>query len=107
MTDMRLVHCTFPNADEAESVAEDLVASGLAACVSVSQPVVSIYRWEGKLCRESVVQATFKTTSAALDGLLKRVAELHSYDCPELVAVPVVQGSAEYLRWVEEQIQTR
>jgi periplasmic divalent cation tolerance protein len=106
MTDIRLVYCTFPKSEEAESVAEDLVMSGLAACVSLSQGVRSIFRWEGKLCREDEVLATFKTTEAALDALIKRVAELHSYDCPELVAVPVVQGSAEYLRWVEEQVQS-
>ena len=106
MTDIRLVHCTFPTAEEAALVAQDLVSSKLAACVSVSQPVLSVYQWEGKLCRESEVQATFKTTHTALKALYARVLQLHSYDCPELVAVPVVSASDDYLKWVKDQVES-
>lgn len=106
MTDIRLVYCTFPSADQAELVAKDLVSSGLTACVTVSQPVISVYRWQGKLCHENEVQATFKTTSAMLEALFARVRELHPYDCPELVAVEVVDGSADYVSWVQEQVRS-
>ncbi len=106
MTDMRLVYCTFPSAEEAQSVAEVLIRSGLAACVSVSQPMRSVYRWEGQLCCENEVQMTVKTTSAALEAVFARVTELHSYDCPELLAVPVVKGSAGYLQWAADQVRS-
>jgi periplasmic divalent cation tolerance protein len=106
MTEIRLVYCTFPSADQAQLVAEDLVSSGLAACVNLGQPVLSVYQWEGKLCREQEVQATFKTTSSALEALYARVRELHSYDCPELLAVPVAGGSEDYVSWVQEQVRS-
>ncbi len=104
MAEAQLIFCTFPDAEQAERIAEDLVAKRLAACVSISQPVLSIYRWQGKVCRETEVQTTIKTTSDVLEALCARLLELHPYDCPEIVAVPITGGSESYLRWVQEQV---
>jgi len=103
MTEILLVYSTFPDQAKAESVAKDLIESGHAACVTLSQPVTSVYRWEGKLCRETEVHATIKTSAPSFDALCARLVQLHPYDCPELVAVPVLRGHPEYLEWVHEQ----
>lgn len=106
MAETHLVYCTFPDAEQAEAVAEQLVTSRLTACVQVSPPLLSIYRWEGKLCKSPEVQVTLKTTDAALSELCARLLELHPYDCPEILTVAVDGGNPDYLRWVQEAVES-
>lgn len=103
MTDALLVHCTFPSREHAEEVAGVLVSEALAACVSLSSPALSIYRWQGETCKDSEIQATIKTRRSRFEALRTRILELHSYDCPEILATPVELGHPEYLQWLEEQ----
>ena len=96
---------TAPNEDEARSLARALVEAGLAACVNLVPGVRSIYRWEGELCEEGEVLLVIKSTRAQGEALIERLGELHSYECPEAIALPIVAGSAGYLEWLAQNTQ--
>lgn len=102
-----LVHTTCADQNEAERLAADLVESRLAACASIGQPVVSVYPWEGRIERDTETPLTLKTTRAAFAALRERLNERHSYDVPELLAVAVVDGNADYIQWAQDWIAGR
>ncbi|MBL4848415.1 MAG: divalent-cation tolerance protein CutA [Planctomycetes bacterium] len=91
---------TAPTEDEARSLAQALVEAGLAACVNLVPGVRSIYRWKGKLCEDGEVLLVIKSTEARREALIERLGALHSYECPEAIALPIVAGSADYLEWL-------
>lgn len=91
---------TFPNVETARRIAETLVAEKLVACANITAPVESIYRWEGKIEQASETMVFFKTSSATFADLETRFRELHPYDVPELIALPITGGLPDYLRWV-------
>lgn len=88
---------------EGERLARALVEERLAACVNLIAPVQSVYRWEGKLEQSEEQLLIIKTHRRLFAGLEKRVRELHSYAVPEIVALPIIEGSQDYLRWLSEQ----
>jgi periplasmic divalent cation tolerance protein len=98
----QVVFITTGTPQEAEAIARVLVEERLAACANVLPGVTSIYRWEGKVQRDSEVLLVVKTTDANLPALIQRVKELHSYQVPEIVALPITGGSPEYLTWLLE-----
>jgi len=100
MTDLILVLTTAPD-DEAEALARTLVEERLAACVNVHAPMTSLYWWKGKIERDAERQIVIKTTRDRLEALTARLFELHSYELPELLVVPVVGGSEAYVDWVK------
>jgi periplasmic divalent cation tolerance protein len=79
-----------------------LVEEGLAACANIVPGLTSIYRWQGKLCRDREVLVLLKTRRARFAALAKRAIELHPYSVPEVIAVGVEAGSPAYLTWVVE-----
>jgi periplasmic divalent cation tolerance protein len=81
-----------------------LVNNSLAACVQVLPEIQSIYRWRGEVACESEVLLLAKTTSARFDELERRVREIHSYETAEIVALPVTQVSAPYLKWLQAAV---
>ncbi|MCX5206575.1 divalent-cation tolerance protein CutA [Streptomyces sp. NBC_00237] len=87
---------------KADELAARVIDERLAACAQV-YPVHSVYRWEGKVERAREWRVDFKTRGELVDELAARVGELHDYDVPEIVAVPVLAGSPAYLEWVAEQ----
>ncbi|MDH5758748.1 MAG: divalent-cation tolerance protein CutA [Gemmatimonadota bacterium] len=91
---------TAPGREEAETLACALVEGRLAACVSLVPSITSVYRWEGEVRREEEVLLVIKTTDECVPALCDRVHELHPYDVPEVVALPVTAGSERYLAWV-------
>jgi len=95
-----VVFSTFPSPEVAAEVARTLVTERLCACANLVPAVRSIYAWEGKVCDETETLAILKTTVARLAALTARLAELHPYDVPEAIAVPVTGGHAPYLAWV-------
>lgn len=97
-----VVFITAPNEDEAAKIARALVEDGLAACVNLLKGVRSIYRWQGKIEDESEVVMIAKTRRERFEALSKKVKELHSYTVPELIALPIVEGSQDYLSWLRE-----
>ena len=100
MTDVVVVLSTVPDDASAETIARALVEEKLAACVNLLPPMISIYRWKGAVERETERQIVMKTTRDRLPGLERRLAELHSYELPEFIVLPVDSGSDRYLEWV-------
>jgi periplasmic divalent cation tolerance protein len=98
--DAIVVFMTAANGEEATRLAEMLVGAHLAACVQILPEMESVYRWQGKIERQSEVLLIAKTTRGKFDDLEREVRALHSYDTPEIVAVPIVAGSAPYLEWL-------
>lgn len=97
-----LCYCSCPDAATAQTIAEALVDERLAACVNRLPGVHSTYRWQGAVNTDREELLLIKTTAARFDALQTRLLELHPYDLPELVAVPVERGHAAYLDWVRE-----
>ena len=94
------VYIVAADNDEADRIAEALVAERLAACVNILGAVRSVYRWQGAVERADEVAMIAKTTEALFDALSTRVRALHSYDTPAIVAWPIVAGDAAYLDWI-------
>jgi len=100
MTDALLVFTTLPSADKAAEVAKVLVEERLAACANLLPAVRSIYRWQGKVQDENEVLVLLKTRAEHLERLKLRILELHPYEVPEVLAVPVEAGYQPYLDWL-------
>ena len=94
---------TCPDEGTARRIASALVDERLAACVNVIPDLTSVYRWEGVVETASECLLLVKTRRERLEDLRRRLEELHPYDLPELVALPVEGGSSAYLRWVVEE----
>ena len=104
-SDICLVYMTAGSPEEAGSIGEALVAEHLAACVNLIEGMTSIYRWEGKAQRETETVIIAKTTRARVAALSERVKELHSYECPCIVQLPIEDGNGEFLSWVLNQVK--
>jgi periplasmic divalent cation tolerance protein len=105
MTDKRIVLSTAGSQDEARAIARALVERRLAACVNIVSLLESVYRWEGKVDSAQEWLLIIKTTQAAFPEVRDAIAESHSYDLPECVMLAIEDGSAEYLKWIEESVQ--
>jgi periplasmic divalent cation tolerance protein len=93
---------TFATAEDALSAARTLVSERLAACAQIVPQLTSVYMWEGMLRHEQEVLLVLKTTESAWPALRDRLAELHPYDTPEIIATRIDQGSYDYMAWVAE-----
>lgn len=102
--DSVVVLMTAPNREEAGRIAEMLVSARLAACVQILPEIQSIYRWQGEVGRESEVLLIAKTTRARFDELDRATRQIHSYETPEIVAVPVTAISNSYLKWLQTEV---
>lgn len=102
MTDFAIVLTTFPADRDPAALARTLVQERLAACVSLLPPMSSIYRWQGAIETADERQLVIKTTAGRVEALQRRVAELHPYDVPEILVIPVSEASAAYAAWLEE-----
>ncbi|MBC7833371.1 MAG: divalent-cation tolerance protein CutA [Hyphomicrobium sp.] len=98
-----LVYSTFPTLDAAEAVGRELVERRLAACVNILPGMTSIYRWDGAIARDSEVVMIIKTRASLADPAIAAVKALHPYTNPALIVVPILGGSADYLRWLGEE----
>jgi periplasmic divalent cation tolerance protein len=105
--DAIVVFMTTANREEAIRIAELLVGAHLAACVQVLPEIESVYRWEGKIERQSEVLLLAKTTRNKFADLEREVRAIHSYETPEIVAVPVAEVSEPYLKWLSESLISR
>jgi periplasmic divalent cation tolerance protein len=105
MAEFVVVFVTCGSEEEALKVAHALVEERLAACANLVSPIRSIYRWEGKVWDEKEWLLIIKTQRSKFEKLEKRVRSLHSYTTPEIIALPMVEGSSSYLRWIEEMTE--
>lgn len=101
------VYSTFADGAEAERIGRLVVEEQLAACVNILGPCRSIYRWQATVETADEVAAIFKTTSAAADALISRIAALHSYDVPAIVVWPIDELLDSYASWVEDNVPPR
>ena len=99
-----IVFITASSTEEAERIAHALVEERLAACVNIVPGVTSVYRWEGQVQCDAEVLLIAKTVEASVARLVRRVKDLHSYDVPEVVALPITGGSPEYLAWLADSV---
>jgi periplasmic divalent cation tolerance protein len=97
-----VIYITAPNEEEGARIARTLVEQRLAACVNIIRPIRSIYRWQEKIEDDTEVLLIVKTQKGLFASLEKRVKELHSYTVPEIIALPVIEGSDDYLKWLKE-----
>lgn len=95
-----VVLTTFPANGDAEAFATTLVQERLAACVNVLPAMRSVYTWEGKIERADERQLLIKTRTDVVHQLERRLSELHRYEIPEFLVLPVLDGSREYLAWI-------
>lgn len=95
-----VVFITASSEDESAKIAATLVEARLAGCVNIIRNIRSIYSWQGKIEDETEVLMIAKTRKHLFDALMKKVKELHSYTAPEMIALPVVEGSEDYLTWL-------
>ncbi|MTW22193.1 divalent-cation tolerance protein CutA [Allochromatium palmeri] len=101
-THYRLILCTCPDQNTALRLAEALVEERLAACASLVPGLTSVYRWDGRIQHDSEVLLLIKSVEACVEPLTERLRQLHPYDVPEIIALPIVSGSSDYLNWVSE-----
>ncbi|GHD75063.1 MULTISPECIES: divalent-cation tolerance protein CutA [Vogesella] len=99
-----MVLCNVPDAALAQQIAETLVGEQLAACVNIMAPCRSVYRWQGKLENASEVPLQIKTTAAAYPALQARLLQLHPYEVPEIIVLPLAAGLPAYLTWVAAEV---
>ena len=104
MTDKIVVYSTCGTADEAKKLARHLIENRLAACVNVFPHVDSCYRWKGEVQEEAEVLLLIKSSRGLFERLRKEWERIHSYEVPELIAVPIVDGAQPYLSWMEREL---
>ncbi len=104
MTGKKLVLTTSGSQEEARKIARALVERRLAACVNLVGPMESVYRWKGKVETAGEWLLIIKTSAEVIERVRKTIKELHSYELPECIELPIEGGSAEYLQWIGESV---
>ncbi len=100
MTDFIVCFSTIDSEKEAAKIAKALVEAKLAACVNIVPKVTSVYEWKGSICEETELLLVIKTQQSRLKELKATLEELHPYEVPELIALPITDGLPDYLGWV-------
>ncbi len=101
-----IVLVTSPQQDLSEAIAHRLVEEGLAACVNVVPGITSIYKWQDEVQKETEQLLVIKSHERLWESLEKRIKELHSYDVPEIVSIPLKSGFPPYLEWMNANLRT-
>ncbi len=104
MREFILVITTLDDKDKAKIIARKLVEEDYAACVQILGPGESVYRWRGKVEEAKEWLLFIKTTSERYKGLETLIKRLHPYEVPEIIALPIIDGNEDYLRWIVDEI---
>lgn len=102
---VHFIYMTAGSKGEAQKIGKALVESRLAACVNILDNMQSIYRWEEKIQQDSEVVLIAKTTDSLVSRLIDKVKSLHSYDCPCIVSLPILDGYPPFLDWIQNEVQ--
>ena len=105
MTDKVVILVTAASLRESKKIARHLVQAKLAACVNIAQPIQSIYRWEGKIADEKEFQLFIKSTRDLFPEIKAAISKIHSYHTPEIICLPIIDGSRNYLQWVGDSVK--
>ena len=105
MTDKVVILVTAASQEECRKIARHLVESKLAACVNITQPVESIYRWEGEIADEHEYQLIIKSTRELFPEIQAAISAVHSYHTPEIICLPIIEGSRNYLQWLGDSVK--
>jgi periplasmic divalent cation tolerance protein len=100
-----MIYITAKNAGEAEAIGSVLVEERLVACVNIISPVQSIYRWKGAIERDTEAVLIAKTKETLVEKVIARARALHSYECPCIEAIPIVNGNPAYLQWIADETE--
>jgi len=100
-----VVFITVPNLEVGEKIGNTLVEEKLAACVNITSEIKSVYFWKGKIEEDKEHLLIIKTRKDKFESLEKRVKEIHPYEVPEIIAMPIVLGSKDYLSWIDETLE--
>jgi periplasmic divalent cation tolerance protein len=103
MNNYIVIYITTGSVNEAEKIGRTLVEEKLVACSNIISPIRSIYSWQGKICDDKEALMVLKTKRKLFKQIVKRVEKLHSYDVPEIIAIPIIEGSGKYLSWINEE----
>jgi periplasmic divalent cation tolerance protein len=101
-----VVFVTCESQEQASGIGRRLVEERLAACANLAGPILSIFHWDGEVEEEDEVLLILKTRKDRFEQLTERVQELHSYEVPEVIALPIIAGLAGYLRWITEETES-
>jgi periplasmic divalent cation tolerance protein len=104
VTEGRQVTTTLPDREAANRLGRRLVEERLAACAQVVGPVASVFWWQGEVESASEWYCHLKSTASRVEELIARIRELHPYETPEILAVPVAEGNEAYLRWIADSV---
>ena len=99
-----IVFITVKNLGEAKRISEGLLKEKLIACANIIRGVESFFWWQGKIDKAKEVLLIVKTQRRLFSKIVKTVKSLHSYDCPEVIALPIVDGSKDYLKWIDNSV---
>ena len=99
-----IVFITVPNFDVGEKIGSTLVEEKLTTCVNITSQIKSLYFWKGNVENDSEYLLIIKTRKDKFENLEKRVKEIHPYEVPEIVAIPIILGSKDYLDWIDETL---
>ena len=105
MTDKVVIFVTAASSGEGKKIARHLVETRLAACVNILQPMESVYRWEGKIAEEREFLLIIKSTGELFPEIKAEISKIHSYHTPEIICLPVIDGSRNYLQWVSDSVK--
>jgi periplasmic divalent cation tolerance protein len=103
MTATVLIYVTAPNRDEAVRIGREIVTDRLAACANVLPGMTSIYQWQGEIREDSEAVLILKTRRDLADRLVVRVRELHPYETPAILVLPVQSGNPAFLEWIQDE----
>ncbi|MBI1823490.1 MAG: divalent-cation tolerance protein CutA [Nitrospirae bacterium] len=104
MTEFIVILITCPSSEEAEKITRILVSEKLIACGNMISAVNSLFYWQGEISQEKETLIVAKSVKNLFPAIVQRVKSLHSYTVPEIIALPLVEGSEEYLHWIEETL---
>jgi periplasmic divalent cation tolerance protein len=101
-----IIYCTVPDQQTAETISENLVKEKLAACCNIVSGLKSVYRWEKKIQSADELLLIIKSRSSLYSEIETRIKDLHPYTVPEIIALPLINGSVEYLNWMDENVRS-
>jgi len=105
VTDKVVILTTTTSRDEGKRIARHLVDTRLAACVNISQPIESVYRWQGEITEEGEFLLIIKSTRELFSEIKAEISKIHSYQTPEIICLPIIDGSPNYLKWISDSVK--